>query len=262
MGVCQAVPPSPLSADLFNSSSSPPTTQSGEPSPEKKGVFFRMTSAAAKALERGGSFSSIRALERKNSKSTAKPLERQDSKSAGKPLERQHSKSAAKPLERHDSKSPAGKPLERQDSKSAAKPLERQDSKSASKPLLSHESKTIASVLKSLERQGSKDVRRDTEPRIERQKSDPRTPQIVEETKQEIVFALCTNPYEAKKAGQLTITKGDKLQILDQSGKWWLAKNAEGQEGKVPSNFMEIITDSTDQSKVGIICFLCVWNCF
>ncbi|MGE3920334.1 MAG: protein kinase [Gammaproteobacteria bacterium] len=44
--------------------------------------------------------------------------------------------------------------------------------------------------------------------------------------------------YSAKNEGELSINKGDKLEVVDDKGNWWLCRKA-GKEGKVPSNYLE-----------------------
>ena len=53
------------------------------------------------------------------------------------------------------------------------------------------------------------------------------------------VFYQAIGSYKARKADQLTITKGDTLTILDDGGKWWKAQNDTGETGKIPSNYVK-----------------------
>jgi len=40
---------------------------------------------------------------------------------------------------------------------------------------------------------------------------------------------------------QLSMTKGEKMSVVDDSKNWWVVKNAAGHQGKVPSNYVEKI---------------------
>eukprot|EP00039_Didymoeca_costata_P008662 m.114739 g.114739 ORF g.114739 m.114739 type:complete len:109 (+) comp14177_c1_seq5:5676-6002(+) len=40
---------------------------------------------------------------------------------------------------------------------------------------------------------------------------------------------------------QLSLRKGEEFELLDDTKKWWIVKNHEGKEGKVPSNFVKIV---------------------
>ena len=44
--------------------------------------------------------------------------------------------------------------------------------------------------------------------------------------------------FAPKKADQLELTKGEEVTVLDDSKNWWQVRNAEGKEGKVPSNYL------------------------
>ncbi|EGD75248.1 hypothetical protein PTSG_06902 [Salpingoeca rosetta] len=54
-----------------------------------------------------------------------------------------------------------------------------------------------------------------------------------------IVRALHT--FTAQQSDQLSFNEGETLTIKDDASLWWLARNARGQEGLVPSNFVEVI---------------------
>jgi len=50
--------------------------------------------------------------------------------------------------------------------------------------------------------------------------------------------AEATYPYTATVEGQLTMVQGEVFTVLDASGNWWKLRNASGQEGVAPSNYL------------------------
>ncbi|KAK7126360.1 hypothetical protein R3I94_017745 [Phoxinus phoxinus] len=46
--------------------------------------------------------------------------------------------------------------------------------------------------------------------------------------------------FSARNARELTISKGEELQLLDMSKKWWKVKNQNGQVGFVPNNMLQL----------------------
>lgn len=50
--------------------------------------------------------------------------------------------------------------------------------------------------------------------------------------------------YDATKSTQLSFVEGDILNVLDDGGAWWKAKNSAGKKGTVPSNYLEMIPDN------------------
>ena len=40
---------------------------------------------------------------------------------------------------------------------------------------------------------------------------------------------------------QLSMSKGEKMTVVDDSKNWWIVTNAAGEQGKVPSNYVDKI---------------------
>lgn len=49
--------------------------------------------------------------------------------------------------------------------------------------------------------------------------------------------------YDQTKETQLSFREGEDLEILDDSGAWWKARNSRGKTGSVPSNYLERLPD-------------------
>jgi len=53
--------------------------------------------------------------------------------------------------------------------------------------------------------------------------------------------ALYAYTASADDPNEISFTKGEILEIVDNAGKWWQAKKADGQRGIAPSNYLQII---------------------
>ena len=45
--------------------------------------------------------------------------------------------------------------------------------------------------------------------------------------------------YQANDSEELTLTKGDRVTVINDAGQWWTVRNERGQEGLVPYNYLE-----------------------
>ncbi|KAL3106915.1 hypothetical protein niasHT_010830 [Heterodera trifolii] len=52
-------------------------------------------------------------------------------------------------------------------------------------------------------------------------------------------FVVAKFDYEAQEERELSVTKNERLKLLDDTNPWWKAMNARGQIGFVPSNYMQ-----------------------
>lgn len=50
--------------------------------------------------------------------------------------------------------------------------------------------------------------------------------------------------YNADKSSHLTVALDEVVTVIDDKKSWWLVRNAQGREGKVPSNYMELTSGS------------------
>ena len=54
--------------------------------------------------------------------------------------------------------------------------------------------------------------------------------------------AKCLYDFDAKKPGHMSISEGTMVDIVDDSGPWWRARNpSTGEEGLIPSNYVEVV---------------------
>ncbi|XP_018422489.1 PREDICTED: epidermal growth factor receptor kinase substrate 8-like protein 3 [Nanorana parkeri] len=52
--------------------------------------------------------------------------------------------------------------------------------------------------------------------------------------------------FEARNQRELSVRKGDRVKVLDQSRQWWMVENVQGQRGFIPNNILE----STDNGQL------------
>ncbi|XP_028749222.1 nephrocystin-1 isoform X1 [Peromyscus leucopus] len=67
-------------------------------------------------------------------------------------------------------------------------------------------------------------------------------------TQAEVVKYFALGDFDAQQAGDLTFKKGDILHIIEKKPDgWWLAKDAEGNEGLIPRTYLEPCTKKDEQ---------------
>ena len=60
----------------------------------------------------------------------------------------------------------------------------------------------------------------------------------------ERVMVVALYPFEAIEAGDLSLIKGDKYRIVnDSQDHWWQVENSSGQVGFIPSNYVKTVDD-------------------
>ncbi|KAJ6251265.1 rho/rac/cdc gtpase-activating protein [Anaeramoeba flamelloides] len=62
------------------------------------------------------------------------------------------------------------------------------------------------------------------------------------------IFAIANHDFEPTNEGDLSVTQGERIQIIkktdEESDGWWTARNENGDEGMVPSNYFTIISNN------------------
>jgi len=76
---------------------------------------------------------------------------------------------------------------------------------------------------------------------------------------QEIKIAKVIFSFEATNPQELTISRGERVEVLDDSRKWWMVKSRVGGCGYVPSNMLELLPpkqsrDTTAARRQGKTC--------
>ncbi|NWV09290.1 ES8L3 protein, partial [Ptilonorhynchus violaceus] len=54
--------------------------------------------------------------------------------------------------------------------------------------------------------------------------------------------------FQARNSRELSVRKGDTLQVLDQQRKWWLVQDERGDRGHVPGNILEPLPEPGDKA--------------
>ncbi|NWY74979.1 ES8L3 protein, partial [Erithacus rubecula] len=57
--------------------------------------------------------------------------------------------------------------------------------------------------------------------------------------------------FQARNSQELSVRKGDTLQVLDQQKKWWLVQDERGDRGHVPGNILEPLPEAVPESGHG-----------
>ncbi|NXY66219.1 ES8L3 protein, partial [Callaeas wilsoni] len=55
--------------------------------------------------------------------------------------------------------------------------------------------------------------------------------------------------FQARNSQELSVRKGDTLQVLDQQRKWWLVQDERGDRGHVPGNILEPLAEPGHKAK-------------
>ncbi|TNM87189.1 hypothetical protein fugu_007419 [Takifugu bimaculatus] len=59
------------------------------------------------------------------------------------------------------------------------------------------------------------------------------------------MYARAIYDFSARNSQELTVTKGDVVQVVKMSNNWWLIRNNRGEEGNVPRNVVELTRSSS-----------------
>lgn len=70
-------------------------------------------------------------------------------------------------------------------------------------------------------------------------------------TKREPQYMLVMYDFTARNHRELTITKGETVELLDTSKQWWKVRNAQGEEGHVPNNVLRSLDEQPDEDLDG-----------
>ncbi|CAH1776538.1 unnamed protein product [Owenia fusiformis] len=58
-------------------------------------------------------------------------------------------------------------------------------------------------------------------------------------------FVIALYDYQGAADGDLSITKGEEYEVIDNSKEhWWTAKNKKGEKGYIPANYVEVVTST------------------
>lgn len=66
----------------------------------------------------------------------------------------------------------------------------------------------------------------------------------------EMQIAKAIGSFQARKPDQLTISPGEELDVINDTMKWWIVRAASGQRGKVPSNYVTLISKTMSPTDV------------
>lgn len=64
-------------------------------------------------------------------------------------------------------------------------------------------------------------------------------------------YMLVMYDFTSRNRRELTIAKGETVELLDKSKQWWKVRNAEGEEGYVPNNVLQSLDDEPDEDIEG-----------
>ncbi|CAL9704676.1 unnamed protein product [Knipowitschia caucasica] len=63
-------------------------------------------------------------------------------------------------------------------------------------------------------------------------------------------YMIVMYDFTSRNHRELTIAKGDTVELLDKSKQWWKVRNAQGEEGYVPNNVLQFLDEQFDEEEI------------
>ncbi|XP_066454782.1 epidermal growth factor receptor kinase substrate 8-like protein 3 isoform X2 [Eleutherodactylus coqui] len=86
---------------------------------------------------------------------------------------------------------------------------------------------------------------RNGQPEIQQSSKTPPTNRHFQQVEMKVAY-----DFEARNERELSVKKGDKVKVLDQSRQWWIVENTQEQRGFIPNNVLETPNNNQVQDRV------------